>query len=410
MRTAWRWSLLLFLLASGSGRAAPGSLLRDETLRPEPGLEAVGAPLARGSAVDILERRGGWLRVATEGREGWVRVLSVRGEAAAQRDVLGEAKGVLTRAEPRVNARIVAIAGFRGGEDEDAAGRAALASLESHRLGPGGADAFARAAGLTRQDLNCAGRPSPDREPPRSLPQGITLSLMSAWSLDRLTPEHEARIGAYLAGRALIARRPVPDGALQDYVNHVGRWLADQGGTAGEPWLFAVLDDDGSQAYGLPGGHVFLTRGLYRRLHDEAELAAVLAREIARLRSHALLRALRANPAPVSVAGRPRDESDFLARWLGDGSAALNRPLPAEEEFAADRDGVLLAAQAGYDAYALAGVLQTLGGLAGDVARAGPMHGAPAPERRLARLDADLGECLAAARSGRVPNRYQRID
>lgn len=412
MKIAWRWCLGLGLSFLGAAPtwAAPGSLLRDETLRTEPVPDAVGLPLARGTGVDIRERRGGWLRVAAEGREGWVRVLSVRGEAAARRDVLGEAKGVLTRAEPRINSRVVAVAGFRGAEDDDAAGRAALASLESQRLGPGGADDFARAGSLARQRVDCLERPRGTEDARlRNVPKGVKFSLMTAWSLDRLAPEHEARIGAYLAGRLLTMSPPVRDDAPQGYVNHVGRWLADQGEGAGEPWLFGVLDDDAIQAYALPGGYVFLTRGLYRRLADEAELAAVLAREIAKARSHALIKALRA--APVSLAGRPRDEAGFLAQVLGDGSAALNQSLSAEDEFAADRDGVSLAARAGYDAYALAGVLQTLGELAGDDARAGLARGLPPPpERRLARLDADLGECLAAARPGRVPNRFKRID
>ncbi len=412
MKSAWRRGLVLLFLATGAARAAPGSLLRDETLRPEPAASADGPTLVRGTGVDIRERRGGWLRVAADGREGWVRVLSVRGDAAARRDVLGEAKAVLTRAEPRINTHVVAVAGFRGAEDEGAAGRAALAALDRHRLAPGGADDFAQAGGLARQRVDCPRRPAGAEEAPvRGLPKGVTLSLMSAWSLDRLTPEHEARIGAYLAGRLLAALPPVRDDALQDYVNQVGRWLADQGEDAGQPWMFAVLEDDAVQAFGLPGGHVFLTRGLYRRLADEAELAAVLAREIAKARAHALIRALRAGPAPASAAGRPRDEAGFLACLLGDGSAALNRALPADAEFAADRDGVSLAARAGYDAYALAGVLQSLGELAGDDARAGLMRGSlPPPELRLRHLDEAMGECLAATRPGRVPNRFDRID
>lgn len=375
-------------------------------------MDAAGPTIARGAGVDIRERRGGWLRVGVGDREGWVRVLSVRGVAAAQRDVLGEAKGVLTRAEARINPRIVAVAGFRGAEDEGAAGRVALAALESYRLAPGMADAFAREGGLIRQGAACAGHVIGKAETPlRNVPKGVTFSLMTAWSLDRLTPDHEARIGAYLAGQLLTMLPPIRNDASQTYVNHVGRWLADQGDDAGQPWLFAVLDDDTIQAFGLPGGYVFLTRGLYRRLADESELAAVLAREIAKARSHALIKALRAGPAPASVAGRPRDEAGFLLQLLGDGAAVLNRPLPAEGEFAADRDGVLLAARAGYDAYALAGVLQSMGELAGDDARASLMRATlPPPERRLARLDEALGECLAATRAGLVPNRYKRID
>lgn len=402
----------LFLLA-GPVRALPGSLLRDDVLRPEPAMAPASGPaVARGTGVDIRERRGGWLRVATDRHEGWVRVLSVRGEAAAQRDVLGEAKGVLTSAEARINPRIVAVAGFRGIEEDVTAGRAALEALALYRLARGGADEFARAGGLARRSGDCSAVAARAMEAaPRDIPKGVTLSLITAWSLDRLTPEHEARIGAHLAARLLAVLPPSRDEAVQSFVNRVGRWLADQGGGADLPWLFAVLEDDALNAFSLPGGYVFLTRGLYRRLAGEAELAAVLAREIAKVESHAWIRSLRAEPAPRAALGRPRDEAGFLVQLLGEGTASLSRPLSAEVEFAADRAGVLLAARAGYDAYALAAVLQSWGALAGDDARISLMRGTlPPPELRLARLDQSLGECLAATPAGQAPNRFFRID
>lgn len=401
------WGLML---VSGFVWALPGSLLRDEIPRLRPDGEAPGGPmLAKGATVEILERRGGWVRVAGAGGEGWVRVLSVRGEPAAQRDVLGETRAVLAGTEARVNPRIVAIAGFRGQEEADfSAGRRALEILATQRLAPGAADAFAAAGGLSRREPACAGGEKHDGgQVGGPVPKGVSLSLMTAWSLDRLGPEHEARIGAHLAARLLTALPPVADDALQAYVNRVGRWLADQTAEDATPWLFAVLEDGGLDAFALPGGYVFLTRGLYRRLADEAELAGMLAREMAKVRARAFIRALRA--APMATAGRPRDEASFLAQLLGGGIDVLGRPLPPDGEFAADREGVLLAARAGYDAYALAGVLQSLGAALGSAARAGLGGSAPPPpELRLARLDEALGRCLEAQSPGVAPNRIHR--
>jgi len=407
MRGMLLWGLMV---VAGSTWALPGSLLRDEMPRLQPGGEATSGPmLAKGATVEILERRGGWARVAGAGAEGWVRVLSVRGEPAAQRDVLGETRAVLAGTEARVNPRIVAIAGFRGEEEADfAAGRRALETLAARRLAPGAADAFAAAAGLSRREQACAGgEKDSGGQVGGDVPKGVSLSLMTAWSLDRLGPEHEARIGAHLAARLLTALTPVADDALQAYVNRVGRWLADQAMEDATPWLFAVLEDEGLNAFALPGGYVFLTRGLYRRLADEAELAGTLAREMAKVRARAFIRALRATP--LATAGRPRDEASFLAQLLGGGLTVLNRPLPPDSEFAADRQGVLLAARAGYDAYALAGVLQSLGAALASGSRAGLGGGGPPPpELRLARLDETLGRCLEGLPPGIAPNRIHR--
>ena len=407
MRGMLSWGLML---VAGSAWALPGSLLRDEIPRLRPDGEASGGPvLAKGASVEILERRGGWVRVAGAGGEGWVRVLSVRGEPAAQRDVLGETRAVLAGTEARVNPRIVAIAGFRGEEAADfAAGRRALETLADRRLPPGAVEDFAAAAGLSRREPACAGGERDNGgQGGGDVPKGVSLSLMTAWSLDRLGPEHEARIGAHLAARLLTALPPVADDALQAYVNRVGRWLADQTAEDATPWLFAVLEDDGLNGFALPGGYVFLTRGLYRKLADEAELAGVLAREMAKVRARAFIRALRATPP--STAGRPRDEAGFLAQLLGSGLSVLTRPLPPESEFAADRQGVLLAARAGYDAYALGGALQSLGAAQGSGARAGlGGGGSPPPESRLARLDETLGRCLEGLPPGVAPNRIHR--
>ena len=72
-----------------------------------------------------------------------------------------------------------------------------------------------------------------------------------------------------------------PDPAVQDYVHEVGMDLAQDTNRAHLPWQFRVLDSDEVNAFALPGGFVYLTKGLLFNLENEAQLASVLGHEIA---------------------------------------------------------------------------------------------------------------------------------
>jgi predicted Zn-dependent protease len=70
------------------------------------------------------------------------------------------------------------------------------------------------------------------------------------------------------------------DRALQEYVNDVGQRLARGSHRPNLPWHFAVVDAAAVNAFALPGGYIYLTRGIMAYLNDEAELAGVLGHEI----------------------------------------------------------------------------------------------------------------------------------
>ena len=72
----------------------------------------------------------------------------------------------------------------------------------------------------------------------------------------------------------------VDDAQLQSYVEGVGHRLAAQSERPNLPWSFKVMDDAAVNAFALPGGFVFVTRGILAHLGSEAELAAVLGHEI----------------------------------------------------------------------------------------------------------------------------------
>ncbi len=178
--------------------------------------------------------------------------------------------------------------------------------------------------------------------------------------------KEEIAIGRDMAARLLGAAPLAADEALQRYVNHVGRWLAAQTERPGLPWRFGVLDAPQLNAFATPGGHIFVTRGLVARMKSEAELAGVLAHEIAHvLRKHhltAMQKTARLELANTVVGTfAPRDDrSGRHEKLLAAGTELFARGLDKDDELEADRLGVVIAARGGYDAYGLPAVLQTL--------------------------------------------------
>jgi predicted Zn-dependent protease len=70
------------------------------------------------------------------------------------------------------------------------------------------------------------------------------------------------------------------DAALQRYVERVGRQLAQASKRPNLPWTFTIVDESAVNAFALPGGYIYLTRGIMPFLRDESEMAAVLGHEV----------------------------------------------------------------------------------------------------------------------------------
>lgn len=183
-------------------------------------------------------------------------------------------------------------------------------------------------------------------------------------SFSDIPEEKEIQIGKDLSAGLLGATPLVDDVAVQSYVNQLGRWLAFQTERPDLPWTFAVIDTDTVNAFAAPGGYVFVTRGLFLMLRNEAELAGVIGHEIAHvLRRHHLVaieKQMRASLA-TDVTGMLVDyNSEMVDALVGAGMKLYAKGLDREDEFEADRMGVVVAARSGYDAYGLPAMLMTL--------------------------------------------------
>ena len=192
---------------------------------------------------------------------------------------------------------------------------------------------------------------------------GSIVNNLTAATKETGEPE-EIRIGQEFAATLLGAKPLVNDPALQRYVNTLGRWLALQTERPDLPWTFGVLDDPGFNAFATPGGYIFVTKGLVQRMRTEAELAGVLAHEIGHVLKKHHLRAVQKNASFALVGdflnAAGKGNAEARNALLNIGKKLYASGLDKEDEFEADRLGVVIAARAGYDAYGLPSVLQML--------------------------------------------------
>lgn len=179
-------------------------------------------------------------------------------------------------------------------------------------------------------------------------------------------PKEEISIGGNLISGLLGAAPLVEDQALQQYVNDVGYWIASRSSRNDLPWTFGVIDSSGINAFAAPGGYVVITLGLYNLLENEAQLAGVLAHEIAHVvRKHHLVALQKSmqrefwTDLTVIAVDDPKN-SRKLEKLVNTGVQLYATGLDREDEYDADLRGVVLAARAGYDPFALLDVLTTI--------------------------------------------------
>jgi predicted Zn-dependent protease len=250
---------------------------------------------------------------------------------------------------------------------------------------------------------------------PAAKPEKPRDQLLKALLGGNASPEEEARIGQQIAGNLLGAAPLVRDDTLQRYVNRVGRWVSLQSERPDLAWHFGVIDTDDINAFAAPGGYVFLTKGLYRKLRNEAELAGVLGHEIGHVIRKHHLKLLQQSQGIAALGGflgrKLKDENQVVQNLIGNGAEIVARGLDKDAEYEADRIGMVLTARAGYDAYALPAVLAEIGHVAkGDKSVSLLFKTHPLPEDRLEHLSEAAGDRLDGLPEGQAgEKRFYRL-
>ncbi len=95
-----------------------------------------------------------------------------------------------------------------------------------------------------------------------------------------ISESQEVELGQQARAESVAALGLYDDPALQQYVSGLGMAIAKRSQRPELPWSFEVVDDASINAFALPGGPVFVTRGLLTHMNSEAELVAVLGHEV----------------------------------------------------------------------------------------------------------------------------------
>ena len=153
------------------------------------------------------------------------------------------------------------------------------------------------------------------------------------------------------------------DEDLQRYVTGIGERIASVSHRPRLPWTFAVLDSPAVNAFALPGGFVYVTRGLLAHVGDEAELAGVLGHEVghvaARHVSQQYTRSAGTSLAVLLVSifvPSVQPFGDLANAGLGTAFLKFNR----DDELESDRLGIEYASKAGWDPAGVPRFLETL--------------------------------------------------
>jgi predicted Zn-dependent protease len=193
--------------------------------------------------------------------------------------------------------------------------------------------------------------------------------------------EAELDLGRGMAGRLLQQFKPIEDKELTAYVTKVGLLVAASSPHAARQFVFGVLDTDTINAFAMPGGYIFVTKGTLANAQSEAELAAILGHEIAHVGNRHIYNAMlsrsrkskekdAASDAPETITARKRPESSSsdtaktLARLVGGQTNVLaavqtgfgvlfEEGLDPKLETEADTEAVKYSLSSGYDPRAL---------------------------------------------------------
>ncbi|MEM7207735.1 MAG: M48 family metalloprotease [Pseudomonadota bacterium] len=177
-----------------------------------------------------------------------------------------------------------------------------------------------------------------------------------------MTEDQEIQAGKRYHKEILKQYKVLENPALQDYVDNIGQELARQSHRKKLPFYFTVLDSPEVNAFALPGGYIYITRGIMAYLNSEAELAGVLGHEIGHVTARHSVRQQSTSQVTGLLGGilnvaTGQDANRGLFSQVG---FALSQGYGRDHELEADKLGAEYLARIGYSPDSMIDVVTVL--------------------------------------------------
>ncbi|NJL82256.1 MAG: M48 family metalloprotease [Chloroflexaceae bacterium] len=219
-----------------------------------------------------------------------------------------------------------------------------------------------------------------------------------------ISDRQEVEIGQQINQRLLQRQYQLyTNPQVNRYVDSIGQRLVASSDSRDIPYTFQVVRSDTINAFATPGGFVYVTTGLLRAADNEAQLASVLAHEIAHINERHSIEALKRAAIAQGIAETAGVETNTLAN-LGY-QLAVDLPRTRGNEYEADRVGLEILTAAGYPPRASVQFLEQLQGMS---RRPEFLRTHPTTANRIEALSANLEATATSAPAGLSASAYQR--
>ncbi|MEE8503083.1 MAG: M48 family metallopeptidase [candidate division NC10 bacterium] len=188
-----------------------------------------------------------------------------------------------------------------------------------------------------------------------------------AWAFSVISEDQEKAMGRQAHKEIMNKFGFYKDTGLQAFVSQVGQRVLREAESSPFAFQFTIVDHPMVNAFAVPGGYVYVTRGILAELNSEAELATILGHEIAHVTSHhsakQMTRALGAQILALSLAVVSPGGRENAAGWAaisGEIGTQILLGYGREAELESDEKGLRWAVKAGYDPRGMVNFLRGL--------------------------------------------------
>ncbi|MDT8368849.1 MAG: M48 family metalloprotease [Longimicrobiales bacterium] len=227
--------------------------------------------------------------------------------------------------------------------------------------------------------------------------------------LSLISEGEEIQMGREAHPQILATFGEYPDRRLSQYVELLGLRMASRAERLNLPWTFTVVDDEVVNAFAVPGGFIYLTRGILAHFTSEAQLAAVLGHEIGHVTArHSVTQLSQVQLAQAglgigAILGGPGGAP--VVNLAGAGFQVLSLGFSRDHERESDDLGYRYMSLLGYDPQEMIDVFAMLGrvgDLSGSERAPGWLSTHPHPEDRELRIRERIASDSSLAEAGRV--------